>query len=105
MSRADTDISAIPADAPRGYYGPDGQPQFFADPAMDRFSAVLVKLVQEVWVLTERVDAIERVAAAKGSVTAAEVAALLSDPAVSSAREAALAQFIGRTLGPLREPS
>jgi hypothetical protein len=47
----------------------------------------------------------ERVAAAKGSVTAAEVCALLADPAVSSAREAALAQFIGRTLGPLREPS
>jgi hypothetical protein len=105
VSAAETGISSIPADAPRGYYGPDGQPQFFADPAMDRFSAVLVKLVQEVWVLTERVDAIERVAAAKGSVTAAEIAALLSDPAVSSAREAAFAQFISRTLGPLREPA
>jgi len=55
-------------------------------------------------VLTERVDAMERVAAAKGSVTAAEVGALLADPAVSAAREAALVQFISRTLGPLREP-
>ena len=105
MSAVEKDIFAIPAGAPRGYYGPDGQPQFFADPAMDRFSAVLVKLVQEVWVLTERVDAIERIAAAKGSVTATEVTALLSDPAVSAAREAALVQFIGRTLGPLREPT
>ncbi len=105
MSAAELEVSAIPADAPRGYYGPDGQPQFFADPAMDRFSAVLVRLVQEVWVLTERVDAIERVAAAKGGVTSAEVAALLADPAVGAAREVALAEFISRTLGPLREPT
>ncbi len=104
MSTEAETFTAIPEAAPRGYYGADGQPQFFSDPGMDRFSAVLVKLVQEVWVLTERVDAIERVAAAKGVVTAAEVTALLADPPTSAAREDALLQFIARTLGPLREP-
>jgi hypothetical protein len=98
------DFTAIPADAPRGYYGPDGQPQFFADPAMDRFAAVLMKLAQEFWVLSERVDAIERVAREKGVVTAAEVSSLLADPAVTAEREADLASFVARTLGPLREP-
>ena len=36
MSSAELGVSGIPADAPRGYYGPDGQPQFFADPAMEK---------------------------------------------------------------------
>ena len=40
-------ISVVPDEASRGYYGPDGQPQFFQDPAMDRFAAALVKMAQE----------------------------------------------------------
>jgi hypothetical protein len=102
MSAAE--VTPIPQDAPRGYYGPDGQPQFFQDPAMDRFVAVLVKLAQEFWVVTERLDAIERLLAAEKLVTAQEISRLLNDPQVTAQREAALATFIARTLRSLREP-
>jgi len=102
MSAAD--VTPIPKDAPRSYYGPDGQPQFFQDPAMDRFAAVVVKLAQEFWVVAERLDAIERLVAAKNIGTAQEISRLLSDPQVTAEREAALAEFIARTLGSLREP-
>lgn len=101
---SEASVSAIPEDAPRGYYGPDGQPQFFNDPGMDRFIAVLMKLTQELWVLSERIDSVERVLQGKQVVSAAEIKALLSDQRVTAEREAALTAFIARTLGPLREP-
>jgi len=105
MTRPESEsVSAVPEESARGYYGPDGQPQFFADPAMDRFAAVLVKLAQEFWVVAERLDALERVTLAKGLATPAELAALNGDAAVSGEREAALAAFIRRTLGALSEP-
>jgi hypothetical protein len=97
-------ISAMPDDAPRGYYGADGQPQFFNDAGMDRFVAVLMKLTQEFWVLSERLDSIERLLQGKQVVSTAEIKALLADPQVMTERDAALAEFIARTLGPLREP-
>ena len=71
---------------------------------MDRFAAVVVKLAQEFWVVAERLDAIERLVAAKNIGTAQEISRLLSDPQVTAEREAALAKFIARTLGSLREP-
>ena len=46
-----------PADGPPGIYGDDGQPQFFADPAMDRFVAVVMNLASEIWVQEERIRA------------------------------------------------
>jgi len=97
-------VSAVPDEASRGYYGPDGQPQFFQDAAMDRFAAALVKMAQEFWVVAERLDALERVALKKGLVTKAELDAMIDDTAVSAEREAALADFIHRALGSLREP-
>ncbi len=97
-------ISVVPDEASRGYYGPDGQPQFFQDPAMDRFAAALVKMAQEFWVVAERLDALERVALQKGLVTKAELHALVDDATVTAEREVALGDFIQRTLGSLREP-
>lgn len=100
---ADT-VSVVPDEAARGYYGPDGQPQFFQDAAMDRFAATLVKMAQEFWVIAERLDALERVTLAKGLVTQPELDAMIEDAAVTAQREAALSAFIQRTLGSLREP-
>jgi hypothetical protein len=48
-----------PADAPPAIYGSDGQPQFFDDPAMDRFVAVVLNLASELWVQEERLRALE----------------------------------------------
>ena len=96
------EIAPIPDDANRAYYGPDGQPQFFQDPAIDRMHGVLLRLAQEAWVLTERLAVIEGALREKGVVTADYIATRETDGASAAAREAALANFIERTLGPLR---
>ena len=48
-----------PADAPAEIYDEAGQAQFFSNPAMDRFVAVVMNLAQEVWVQEERLLALE----------------------------------------------
>lgn len=98
-------VSAVPEPSARGYYGPDGQPQFFADPAMDRFVSVVVKLTQELWVVSERLDGLERAVLGKGVLSRDELDALTRDPAVSAERDAALLAYVHRTLAALREPA
>ena len=48
-----------PEDAPKGIYGPDGEPQFFAEPGVDRMMAVIMNIASEVWVQEERLLALE----------------------------------------------
>jgi hypothetical protein len=97
-------VSVVPDESSRGYYGPDGQPQFFQDPAMDRFAGVVLRLAQELWVVSERLEAIERLADAKGVITRADLRGLEADPALAAERETALDAYLSRTLGALREP-
>lgn len=44
-----------------------GTPTFFPDPAIDRLTNALLKLTGEVWVLTERLTAVEALAARRGA--------------------------------------
>lgn len=74
-----------PDDTPKDIYGPDGHPQFFSDPGMDRFVAVVMNMAQEMWVQEERLMALEGLDAS------------------SDDREAKLKQFIDRIFAPLRE--
>lgn len=53
------DIMDRPGGAPAGIFGPDGRPRFFSDPAMDRFVAVIVNMASEMWVMEERLRALE----------------------------------------------
>ena len=50
-----------PDDAPADAYDAAGRARFFADPAMDRFVAVVMNLAQEVWVQEERLLALEEI--------------------------------------------
>jgi hypothetical protein len=56
-----------PEDAPKGIYGPDGEPIFFAEPGVDRMMAVIMNLASELWVMRERnmEDSADKDAAAK----------------------------------------
>ncbi len=74
-----------PEDAPPGLYGPDGRPQFFTDPAMDRFVAALLNLASEVWAQQEQLMSLQPAAA-------------------TIDRDEALKGFIDRVFAPLREP-
>ncbi len=83
------DAAATSSDGPSALYGPDGRPQFFNDPATDRFVATLLNLASEVWVQEERLLALE--AKSEGVET--------SPPD----RDAVLKSFIARVFAPLRE--
>lgn len=74
-----------PDDAAPEMYDEAGNPRFFADPAMDRFVAVVMNLAQEVWVQEERLLALE---GEKGG-----------EPVD---REAKVKEFIERVFAPVR---
>lgn len=84
-------------------YDEAGRPRFYADPGVDRFAAVLMRLASELWVARERIDTLERVAAAKGVILAEEIDAYAPDAAAAALREAARAAFIRTVFDPLRE--
>lgn len=79
------DAPLRPEDAPPRLYDEAGNPRFFADPAMDRFVAVVMNLAQEVWVQEERLLALEE---ARGL------------PAAD--RDAKAKAFIDRVFAPIR---
>jgi hypothetical protein len=70
-----------PEDAPKGIYGPDGEPIFFNEPGVDRMMAVIMNLASELWVMHER---------------------QMSD---ETDKDAAAKAFIDRVFKPLREPN
>lgn len=74
-----------PEDATPSLYDENGNARFFADPAMDRFVAVVMNLAQEVWVQEERLLALEE---AKSGETVD--------------REAKVKEFIDRVFAPVR---
>lgn len=102
---SDSTTKLRPADAPDSIYGPDGRPQFFQDPAMDRFVAVLLNVTSELWVQTERLSNIEAALTEKGNLTADELLAIGRRCAASAERDAEAKAFLHRVLAPLREPA
>jgi hypothetical protein len=92
-----------PDDAPAGLYGPDGRPQFFSDPAMDRFVPVVLNLASELWLQNEAVANLKALLAKQGILTDEALDQIARDSATDQTREAALREFIVRVLGPLRE--
>lgn len=96
-----TEAPLRPEDAPASIYGPDGKPQFFGDPAMDRFVSVLLNVTSELWVQAERVDTLTAVLERRGLATPEETARIVRDD--DAKREADLRDFVARVLAPLRE--
>lgn len=96
-------VNATPEDAPSGIYGPDGRPQFFSDPAMDRFVPVVLNLASELWLQNEVIANLKAVLAAKGIASEQELDQIARDTSADPSREAALRDFIQRVFAPLRE--
>jgi hypothetical protein len=97
-----TDIIA-PDQAPPGIYDDSGRPVFFSDPAVDRLVSVVLQLTSEVWVLAERLDNLELLAAGKGFVTHDEIKTYRPAPEQETRRDAERDRFVQSVLGPLRE--
>jgi hypothetical protein len=80
-----------------------GRPAFFDDPAVDKLLAITMALLGEVCVLRDRLDAHERLAAARGGYGKADVDAYEPDAAARLERDAAREQAMARVLSVLSE--
>lgn len=72
------------------------RPQFYDTPGLDQAMAMIVVLAQELSVLADRVDSIERVSQARGIDLAAEIEALQLDQVALDAREQRRQQLLER---------
>jgi hypothetical protein len=80
-----------------------GRPAFFEDPAVDKLLAITMALLGEVCVLRDRLDAHERLSAARGGFGKPDVDAYEADAAARLERDAAREQAMARVLSVLTE--
>ena len=76
-------------------------PTFFPDPAIDRLTTALLRLTGEVWVLTERLAAVEALAARRGLAVDDELTSFKFSPGEDATLQAAREQFVRTVLEPL----
>lgn len=74
------------------------RPQYFEDPAIDRTLSILMALVGEVSVLRERLDTVERLLDAKGSISRADIDAYQPDRAAGRERGLLTREYIARVM-------
>ena len=74
------------------------RPTFFNDPQIDTVMGIVMALAGEVSVLRERLDSVERLAAAKGLFAQDDIEAYRPDDAVVAEREHWRAEYIERVL-------
>ena len=76
-------------------------PTFFPDPAIDRLTTAVLRLAGEVWVLTERLAAVEALAARRGLALEEELASFRFSPEEDATLQAAREQFVRTVVEPL----
>ena len=74
------------------------RPAYFEDPATDRMLSMLMALVGEVSVLRERLDTVERLLEAKGSLTRADIETYNPDLAAGKERNLFIKAYIARIM-------
>ena len=74
------------------------RPEFHAEPAIDRLLSLTMALVGEVSVLRERMDTVERLLEAKGSISQADIDAYVPDSAAGEERGLATRAYIARVM-------
>jgi hypothetical protein len=72
------------------------RPHFYAAAGMDEAMSMIMVLANELSVMRDRLDTVERVAAAKGVVLEGEIEAYEPDQAVLEARELRRQDFLAR---------
>ncbi|MEL7030023.1 MAG: hypothetical protein AAGL49_12640 [Pseudomonadota bacterium] len=72
------------------------RPQFFDAPALDHMMSMIMVLAEEMNVLADRLDTVERIAATKGLVLEDEIEAFAPDEGVLAAREERRQAFLQR---------
>lgn len=74
------------------------RPDFLGDPASERMLSILLALAGEVSVLRERLDTVERLLEAKGTIDRADIDAYRPDPAAAYDRGVMTKAYIARIL-------
>jgi len=74
------------------------RPAYFEDPAIDRTLSIVMALASEVSVMRERMDTIERLLEAKGSLTRADIEAYTPDRVAGAERGLLTKAFVARIL-------
>lgn len=74
------------------------RPHYFDDPAIDRTLSIVMALAGEVSVLRERLDTVERLLDAKGTINRADIEAYQPDRAAGAERGLVTKQFVARIL-------
>jgi hypothetical protein len=74
------------------------RPQYFEDPAVDRTLSIVMALVGEVSVLRERLDTVERLLDAKGTVSRADIESYAPDRATGRERALITRNYIARVM-------
>jgi hypothetical protein len=72
------------------------RPSFYDTPGLDNAMSMIMVLANELSVMRDRLDTVERVAASKGVLLDADIEAYVPDQAVLEAREARRQDFLAR---------
>jgi predicted nucleic acid-binding Zn-ribbon protein len=79
------------------------RPHYFDDPAQDRMLSILMALVSEVSVVRERIDTIERLLDAKGTISRADIEAYMPDKDAAHERSVSTKAYIARVMRALQQ--
>jgi len=80
-----------------------GRPLFLETPAQDDLLAIVVALAQEVAVMRERADTVERLLVQKGVLGPDDIEKYKPDQSVDLAREQWRQDYLGRIFRPIKE--
>ena len=83
-------------------YTRNSRPQFFDDAAVDQVMSVVLGLAQEVSVLRDRLDTVERVLDEKGTLTREDLEHWRPDAAAEAQRQQRRADFLQRIFRAIR---
>jgi hypothetical protein len=74
------------------------RPAYFEDPAIDRTLSIVMAIAGEVSVMRERMDTIERLLDAKGTISRTDIEAYAPDRAAGAERALLIKEYIARIL-------
>jgi hypothetical protein len=80
----------------------NARPQFFEDPAIDKVMSVVLALAQEVSVLRDRLDSVERLLDENGTLTCQDLESYRPDAAAEAARAERRADYLQRLFRAIR---
>jgi len=93
------------SDTPLPRHARGRRPHFFDDPAVDQMMSIVLEVIQELSVLYDRVDAMQRLLDQKGVLPSSELENYRPDAAVESQRQRRREEYLQRVFRVVRRES